>query len=424
MLAIVGLGMVIARQITSPLEELVAATNDVTGGNLRRRSNVKTDDEIGTLSRSFNRMTEHLLRLYGRVLSESGQRAAIVDSIADGIVVCDPAGNIRVMNRAMRSLLNLHGDANSPARFSDLPLVPLSHDEGAFGYEQTNLLYTIGDRVVRISDARVTAVDGTYLGEVYVLQDLTAEFNIDRAKTEFIGTISHELRSPITTLRMTAELLTRGMFGELDERQISAIDTMQYKLVGMTELINNVIIIASIDSGLALEIEPVDTREIIEDSVAKLRRGISEKGLTLTLDIPDDLPPVLIDYDHFPTILRQLVENARLYTDEGGIAISAARDGEFVRIDVSDTGCGIDPDMTEQVFERFVRGTGAGQGIDSQERGIGLGLAIVKQLVQRHGGQVWVSSTPGEGSVFSFTIRHADDLEGSHKSGSSLTSAA
>lgn len=425
MVAIVGLGIYVARQITSPLEELVDVAHRVRAGDWRRRSKVQTRDEIGELSSAFNQMTGSLVSLYNRVLAESGQLAAIVDSIADGIVVCDRSGAVQMVNRATRKLLNLQGQDLPPARFSDFPLAPLGEGEQAFGPEQSSLLQAIGDRVVRVSQAPVMTADNKYLGDVYVLQDLTDEVNIDRAKTNFIGTISHEMRTPLTTLHGTADLLLRGMFGRLEERQIAEVTRMQQKVMDMTKRINNAIMIADIDAGaLPFELEPLELQEVVEEAVWKLRNGIKEKGLTLSIDIPDDIPAVLADYDHFHTIIRQLVDNAQLYTDTGGIAIGAAHTGEFVQIDIADTGPGIDPAMHERIFERFERGTRPGEGIDSQERGIGLGLAIVKHLVERHGGRVWVTSTPGEGSVFSFTLRHANDMGSPAKEDTALGTAA
>lgn len=406
-LGIFGAGMIATRQITRPLNELVETAQSVTAGNLQRRSQVRTSDEIGKLSQSFNKMTEHLLRLYSRVLAESGQRSAIVESIADGIVVCDPNGYIRLLNRATRNLLNLENEASAPNHFNDLPLVPLPQNKGVFGSEQGASLYTIGERIVRLSGARVTSADSSYLGDVYVLQDMTAEVNIDQAKTEFIGTISHELRSPITTLLGTTGLLLRGTLGAMSDQQREEVNVMQHKLVDMTELINNVIVIASMDSGsLELELEPLNVREIVEEAVQPLQRSIEEKGLSLELAIPEHLPPMLADYDHVQTIIHQLVSNARTYTEHGGITIRASQKTDYIQIDVCDTGRGIPADMHEQIFERFVRLTEQGGGANSPDRGIGLGLAIVKQLVKRHGGRIWVTSKPNEGSIFSFTLKY------------------
>lgn len=428
MLGIVGLGLRIARQITTPLEELVVTTRDVTAGNLRRRSQVATDDELGELARSFNIMTGYLFHLYSRVLAEAGQRAAIVDSIADGVVVCDTQGTILVINRATRRLLNLAEDAPHPTHFRDLPLEHLTEGKGAFGPEHSASLYTIGNAIVRLSEAPVITSAGSYVGDVYVLYDLTAEVNIDRAKTNFIGTISHELRTPLTPMQINADMLLRGSFGALEERQASAIETMRHKIVHMSELINNTIAIADIDSGsLEFELELLDLEETIEEALSNakgLRKNIADKGLTLTLDIPKDLPQVSADYFHLQTILHHLVNNARLYTEQGGITIRASHQDAYVQIDVVDTGCGIPPDMHERIFQRFERGTGKGQGIDSQERGIGLGLAIVKYLVENQRGRIWVTSEVGRGSTFSFTLRHNNDLAGTEDQGTTAFGTA
>jgi signal transduction histidine kinase len=266
---------------------------------------------------------------------------------------------------------------------------------------------------------------GQYLGDVYVLQDMTDEVKIDRAKTSFIGTISHELRTPITTLLGTTDLMARGMFGRMEDRQTSEVKIMHGKLAHMTRLINNVIVIADIDAGtLPFDMEPLSAQELVEEATWKMQKEIKEKGLSLSIDIPDDLPPVIADYDHAQTIIRQIVDNARRYTMTGSITIRAARENEFVRFDIIDTGPGIAPDMREQVFERFVRGMGKGQGVDSQERGLGLGLAIVKQLVARQGGHVWVTNATGEGSIFSFTLRHTDVMGTTEKQDEAFGTAA
>src|SRR5215213_2799104 len=190
-LAIIGLGVAIARQITRPLQELVGAAQAVTGGDLARRSQVTVRDEIGILSSSFNNMTEHLLDLYGAVRAESSQRAAIVESITDGVVVCDRTGAILVINQATRALLGLADDAEPPSRFDAIPLMPLSEAALSFGAERAPNLFTLRDRIVRLSSAPVADDTGVQLGHVYVLQDLTSEVAIDRAKTNFMATISH-----------------------------------------------------------------------------------------------------------------------------------------------------------------------------------------------------------------------------------------
>lgn len=425
MVMIVALGVYIARIITAPLNELVLTARSVTAGNFRRRSHVHSRDEVGVLSASFNQMTEHLLQLYQAVLSESRQRAAIVESITDGIVVCDADGKIEVLNSTLRSMLGCDDPEQLPQYLSELPLVQITEGMPDFDSRRAADLYKLKDFIVRVAIAPVVTPQSHTMRYVCVLQDMTTEIAIERARANFIATISHELRTPLTVLRGNTDLLLRGLLGALEDDQRMVIETMRQHTVNMTSLINNVIVIANIDSGsLTLTLEPVDLLRVVEEAVWPLQSLIKAKGLELNITIPGETPPVLADQDQLRIIVLQLVDNARRYTDSGSINIHAVCEGEFVRVDVADTGRGIPADMYDQIFQRFTRGSGTNEGINSSERGIGLGLAIVRQLVERHGGRVWVTSTPGQGSTFSFTLRFTHATGSPEQSGTPFASAA
>jgi signal transduction histidine kinase len=403
-LAIIGLGVFIARQITRPLQELVSTAQAVTGGDLDRRSSVVAEDEVGILSQSFNDMTAHLLHLYHVVHAEASQRAAIVESIADGIVVCDPAGAILLVNRATRVLLGLADNAEAPRRFEDIPLTQLGQAALTFGDARAPDLYNLRDRVVRVACAPVRGDDGD-LGDVYVLQDMTSEVAVDRAKTNFIATISHELRTPLMVLGGSSELLLRNMVGPLTDEQHMLIESMRKHAQTMTALLNNVITIANLESGtLTVELEPVDLSRVLESLVWPLRAAMTAKGLDLIIDVPSELPELLADEQQLRMVLQQLLDNARRYTDAGSVAICAAHENHVVRVDIRDTGRGISQDFCEHLFTRFARGS---EGINSAERGIGLGLAIARELIERQGGQIWLAETSEQGSIFSFTLPSA-----------------
>lgn len=401
-LAIVGLGILIARQITLPLKELVSAAEAVTGGDLARRSAVKVRDEVGQLSRSFNAMTEHLVDLYGTVHAEASQRAAIVESITDGVVVCDTNGQVIVVNRAMRELLGLREQDSNPSHLNDIALESAEIASPSFGGERAYELYSIGSRIVRVAAAPVPAPDGDRLGDVFVFQDVTADVAIDQAKTNFIATISHELRTPLTVLGGSADLLLRGYVGELSEEQHTLIAAMAKHTQSMTGLLNNVIVIAGLESGtLELDLNPVCLQRVVDDLLWSVRPGFRAKELQLEIAIPDDLPDVVADEQQLRSILSQLLDNARRYTDRGSVQLSAVHQNDHVRIDIRDSGPGIDGEVSANLFTRFVRGA---QGINSAERGIGLGLAIVKLLVERQHGTVWLAQTGQNGTTFSFTL--------------------
>jgi signal transduction histidine kinase len=419
-LAIIGLGVAIARQITRPLQELVGAAQAVTGGDLARRSQVTVRDEIGILSSSFNNMTEHLLDLYGAVRAESSQRAAIVESITDGVVVCDRSGAVLVINQATRALLGLADGAEPPSRFDAIPLLPLSEAALSFGAERATNLFTVRDRIVRLSSAPVADDTGLQLGTVYVLQDLTDEVAIDRAKTNFMATISHELRTPLTVMNGSSDLLLRELTGPLNEEQRELVGSIYKHAVSMTSLLNNVITLASLDSGtLVVDIECVDLNYLLNDLLWSHRKSIAAKGLRLVIDIPNDLPEITADPQQLRIILNQLIDNARRYTDAGTLAIRACSEDDRVKIAIADTGRGIDPELAEHLFTRFTRGS---EGINSAERGIGLGLAIAKELTERQGGTIQLAETSDRGSIFVITLpsAHADQ----HHNQADLASAA
>ena len=402
MLAIIGLGIFIARQITRPLQELVATAEAVTAGDLERRSSVRVHDELGILSGSFNEMTAHLLDLYRAVRTEASQRAAIVASIADGVVVCDGAGAVLVINRATRALLGLGESEPGPGHFRDIPLRPLDQAALAFGDAHTPDLFNLHNRVVRVVAAPVVAEDGARLGDVYVLQDLTSEVAIDRAKTNFIATISHELRTPLTVLGGNSELLLRNFVGPLSDDQRLLIESMRKHTLTMTALLNNMITVAGLEMGvLTFNIEPMRLDSVLDEMLWEVRTALAAKNLELFVSLPDDLPDVLADPVQLRNALHQLLDNARLYTDFGSVSIRATQQDALVRIDISDTGCGIGDELRQQLFTRFMRGA---DGINSHERGIGLGLSIAQQLIEHQGGKLWLESTSAHGSTFSFTI--------------------
>jgi signal transduction histidine kinase len=231
---------------------------------------------------------------------------------------------------------------------------------------------------------------------------------VDKAKTDFIATISHELRTPLTVIRGYTDLLLRGTSGEiLSPDQADLLGQVRARAVDMTDMVNNAILIADIESGqLKTEPQPVDLELVIGAALAPLRQGFESRGLSVTLAIDPNLPPVIADREHLRRALGQLFDNARRYTVQGGVTVHAAANGAGqVLIAVSDTGPGIAPEVLPRLFKRFQRI----EGNSSTQRGGGLGLAIARQLIELQGGFVSVSSTPGQGSTFTITIPQAHE---------------
>ncbi len=345
--------------------------------------------------------------LFSQVQEEASERRAILQSIGDGVIVCDEQRNIMLVNSAAEKMLKLHDWHLVRRNFSEVPLVRFEIEQDLFGREKAVLdHYQFGEKVLRLSSAPVIGENGAALGEVIVLHDISAEAAVDQAKTDFIKVISHELRTPLTPICGNVELLLRGLFGEINQEQRETLEQVRGRAEQMKDLVNNIIMVASIEANtLQTEPEPQDLWIAIENAVAPLRRGFGNKGLELHIDSMEDMPLVLADREQLRMILTQLLDNARRYTQSGSITINATRFDDSVQLDIHDTGPGIPPEERSRLFTRFHRI----EGNNSPERGSGLGLAITRQLVERQGGKVWASSEVGSGSTFSISLPIASE---------------
>lgn len=344
--------------------------------------------------------------LFTQIQEESSERQAILQSIADGVVVCDVQRNIVLINDAAERMLPLHTPHGTLRNFNEISLQRIESARDELGRLQPVLdHYQVGDRVVTLSSAPVVVNDTHHLGEVIVLHDISEEAAIDRAKTQVIATISHELRTPLTVISGYTELLLRGMIGELSGQQHEMLDQIRVRADQLNTIVKNAVLLANIESGMmAPQPAPQALWEAVDTAVTAQRQAFAEKRLSLHVDLPEDLPPVWADRDHLHHILTQLLDNARRYTTTGGVTINAQRQTNAVQVDVRDTGAGIEPETLKQLFTRFHRV----DGNSSPERGGGLGLAITRELVSQLGGQVKATSEVGRGSTFSFTLPIAD----------------
>jgi signal transduction histidine kinase/HAMP domain-containing protein len=343
--------------------------------------------------------------LYGQVQREAKQRQAILTSIGDGVVVCDDKGRIVLLNYAAETMLELPNWRTTRTRFADLPLEAVEKSRELFGALGDQ--FRLGERYITLSRAPVVDEDGAAAGEVIVLHDVTDAIHVDKAKTDFIATISHELRTPLTVIRGYVELLLRGTGGAKPTTdQTELLETVRARAVDMTDMVNNAILIADIETGkLQTELAPQDLELVLSMALTPLRAGFEAKQLSLTLDIPADLPPVFADREQLRQVFGQLLDNARRYTTAGGVTIRARASSGSVIVAISDTGQGIAPDVLPRLFKRFQRI----EGNNSAQRGGGLGLAITRQLIERQGGTVHVESTPGSGSTFTITLVQAHE---------------
>jgi PAS domain S-box-containing protein len=352
---------------------------------------------------------------------ETSRSQAILEAVADGVLVTDVNGNITLFNASAEEILGLERDE----------VLGQSLDQfiGLFGKAAHTWMQTIrtwsedpntyraGDTYaeqITLENRHVVSVHlspvrlrNDFLGTVSIFRDITHQVEVDRLKSEFVATVSHELRTPMTSIKGYVEILLMGAAGTLSAQQTHFLDIVKSNTERLAVLVNDLLDISRIEAGrVTLALQALDLREVADDVIATLSRRMQEENrpMQIDLDMPPDLPRVLGDPERVRQIIDNLMENAYQYTPEGGHIVLRMRqvDGN-VQIDIQDNGIGIPQDEQKRVFERFYRGE---DPLVLATSGTGLGLAIVKYLVEMHNGRIWLESSGirDEGSVFSFTL--------------------
>ncbi len=239
------------------------------------------------------------------------------------------------------------------------------------------------------------------MGVILLLQDVTRLKEVDRLKSEFVATASHELRTPLTGMTMSMGLLLETAQEKLSEPELELLQTAQDDIQRLRALVNDLLDLSKIESGkISLEITSVDVSLLIERALSTFKVQAQEQRVELTPVLPDELPLVRADANKITWVLTNLIANALRYTERGGrIEVKVSPRIDVIHISVRDNGAGIPVDYQSKIFDKFVQ-----VETDKDVGGSGLGLAICKEIVKANNGSIWVESTPGEGSTFTFTL--------------------
>ena len=388
LLAALALVAAMVGAVRRPLDLLVEAARRVAAGDLSARVAEDGPSELRTLAQAFNAMAADLQSAADRVDAEHRRLDTVIRSLGDALVITDADG------------LVVHRNPRTAELIPEL-------DEGT---DITGILPPAGEALAGEqtleSGGRTLLVTAAMLGEgggtVWTVRDATERVRLERLKSEFVATASHELRSPLTSIKGFVELLD-ATSDELTDRQREFLDIIQLSTNRLVDLVNDLLDVARVEAGrVEIHRRPTDIAEAVREVAALLRPRIDEKAQRLTIEGGGDLPLALADPSRVRQILTNLLTNAHLYTADGGaIAIALTATPHHVVIAVSDDGRGMTGEEIEHAFDRFYRGHR--DGSDPQPSGTGLGLAIVRSLVELHGGDIAIDSAPGEGTRF--TVR-------------------
>ena len=340
-------------------------------------------------------------RLFLNVEVARRQLEAIINSTPDPVLVTDQQNHLLIANRAAGQSLEIniqkvHGQTVEKV-IQQKPLLDLLLASG----EKQSVEVILPDNRTYLATASSVVADGRSVGRVCILRDVTKFKELDTMKSEFVATVSHDLRSPLTLMRGYATMLE--MVGDLNDQQQNYVKKIVTGVENMSRLVNTLLDLGRIEIGVGLQLESVSVLDILERVTSALQMQATQKEIGFNVEIPKDMPQTVeADQALLHQAVYNLVENALKYTPEkGSVTVRVKAKDNAMIFEVEDTGIGIEPDDLPRLFEKFYRGK---QREARAQHGSGLGLAIVHSIAESHGGKVWVESKLGKGSIFFLQI--------------------
>jgi two-component system phosphate regulon sensor histidine kinase PhoR len=401
------LAILIAERTVRPIRHLTREAARMAEGDLSATVVPSSRDEIGQLGHAFNRMATELKDEMEAVGEEKRLLATVLSRMADGAIITDGAEQVRLINPAAAGLL---GTTESEAVGRSFAQVVRHHKiidlwrrsrERGEQLEETVEMYR-QDVFLR---AIVTPLDEEGMeGSLTILQDLTRIRRLETVRRDFVSNLSHELRTPLASLKALVETLQNGAL-EDPKAAMRFLNSVETEVDALTQMVQELLDLSRIESGqVPPHLVPANVNDLLLQPAERLRPQAERAGLTLSLNLPPDLPRVLADVERMQQVVINLLHNAIKFTPPGGqVTVSAVVAGDEVVMSVRDTGVGIAAENLDRIFERFYKADRARSG-----GGTGLGLAIAKHIVQAHGGRIWAESVEGKGSAFYFSLSVAD----------------
>lgn len=438
-----GLAFLASRHLTGPLTQLAAGARRIEEGDLDQRVEENQKDEVGQLAYSFNTMADALKERDGIInkktqdlqelneqlermveqrtsaLSmEMGRLEAVLTSLAEGVVVTDLNNKVVLFNPAAQQMFELvpHRVIGQPLErvcelvgFSQLlERIRELGEQGRPSGSKDEL--SVKGKRLHVYLSSLADDEGNFAGIVLSIRDVTMEEQVDRMKTEFISTVSHELKTPLTSIKGSLQLLlTRSKWLTDTERQLLTVCFRNTQR--LIRLISEILDISGIESGgMAFKFKPVCIGELAVYAVEEIKSYAMVRDITIVNTVGEHLPMVYGDSDRLIQVITNLLSNAVKFSPEGKVVmVSAEQEGNYVVLSVADRGRVIQWSDRDKLFKKF-------QQIECSERGkvggTGLGLAICKEIVERHHGRIFYTAAKEHGNTFSFTVPIIGETDG------------
>lgn len=412
LLVTIFLGFIISRTITGPINDLKNKAIKMSGGDFSQRAEVKSDDEIGELASTFNYLTEKLDNTLEEVSSEKSKLDSIINHMNDGLLALDKKGNVVLYNLGFIKLLNIPNTMVLEGKqFNEIAKelqLDINFDliryitRSSLNKEKSKKLNLENGTVINMSPGYYSDDIGILKGYVILYQDITETQRLEDMRKEFVANVSHELKTPITTIKTYSETLLSGAIDdkEMANNFLHVIDTEADK---MTSLIRDLLQLSHIDhKKIMWDMSMQNPNNLLRDCIERLRLYSDEKNQTISYTTEKEDLKIRMDKGKLQQVFMNIISNAIKYTPANGI-VEVRFDivGSNGKISIKDNGMGIPEEDLPRLFERFYR---VAKGRSREEGGTGLGLSIAKHIVEGHNGSITVESVLGQGSEFIVTL--------------------
>lgn len=390
-----------ASRMVRPITRMRTVALTMAGGDLTARAEDGSNDEYGELGRALNYLSSELGSTISSLQMERNRLQSLINGLSEGIIAVDAKGATTLINPAVYGLLNLQStDDNVRAAAPD---VFAMFDQALSSAQAVKKTVWQGDVALHISVSPLLLQSGEVTGCVGIVSDVTSAERLEQTRRDYVANVSHELRTPLTAMRALIEPLRDGLVKTEEQRQ-QIYDVVLRETMRLSRLVNDMLELSRLQSGTASlsrsVFAPLPLFSLIHETYSAYAEDYQQ---TFVYDVPEDLPSVWGNPDRTQQVLIVLLDNAFKYTPEGGVVtLSACAEGDVVRVRVRDTGVGIPAADLPHVFDRFYK-------VDKSHhsKGTGLGLAIAYEIMKHLGEEMSVTSEPGQGSCFTFTLHIA-----------------
>lgn len=402
----VAMGVLVSKRISEPVTRLTQAAENIASGQFGEKIPAQGKDEIATLTASFNSMSEKLNLSLTEVSKRNMELEVILNSMINGVIAIDESLHVLMMNKMSFDILDI-SEAYSAEKTSIYKV--LRNDEMVQMVETCSkentpqvkeIHFVHAEKMLRVYVNPMVSESGKHLGSIMVIADVTQMRKLEKMRSDFVSNVSHELKTPLTSIKGFVDTLKGGAIEDqaTARRFLEIIDIESDRLY---RLINDILTLSDIEQmQKPQEASTMNVHDVVSQVADMLKPRADEKKILLETLIPEDLE-LCISEDHLKQLMINLLDNAIKYTDAGKISVTAASEGRYVKLVVTDTGVGFDESHKERVFERFYR---VDKGRTRSHGGTGLGLSIVKHIALLYQGKVRVNSHPGKGSTFEIMI--------------------